>query len=74
MKAFFQQRPRLVVFLFPLLLSLPFLRRTYFVDDGYFVRIASWLNHGEGGYRRMLDRMKSTDGEASLPYPVRGER
>ena len=37
-------------------------------------RIASWLNHGEGGYRRMLDRMNSTSGEASLPYPVRGER
>jgi TrpR-related protein YerC/YecD len=21
-------------------------------------RIASWLNHGEGGYRRMLDRVR----------------
>ena len=25
-------------------------------------RIASWLNHGEGGYRRMLERMKTADG------------
>jgi TrpR-related protein YerC/YecD len=37
-------------------------------------RIASWLKHGEGGYRRMLDRMKSTSGEASLPYPTGIER
>ena len=37
-------------------------------------RIASWLNHGEGGYRRMLERLKSTSGEASLPYPITGER
>lgn len=27
-------------------------------------RIASWLNHGEGGYRRMLERMR-TAGSAS---------
>lgn len=30
-------------------------------------RIASWLNHGEGGYRAMLDSLKSADG--STPYP-----
>ena len=30
-------------------------------------RIASWLNHGEGGYRAMLDRLKVGDG--SVPYP-----
>ncbi|MEW6225468.1 MAG: YerC/YecD family TrpR-related protein [Chloroflexota bacterium] len=35
-------------------------------------RIASWLNHGEGGYRRMLDRLKASDG--SLPYPAGSER
>lgn len=35
-------------------------------------RIASWLNHGEGGYRRMLERLKSSDG--STPYPTRAER
>jgi TrpR-related protein YerC/YecD len=32
-------------------------------------RIASWLNHGEGGYRLMLDRMRST---SQLPYPAAG--
>ena len=37
-------------------------------------RIASWLNHGEGGYRRMLDKVKSTSGEGSLPYPTGTER
>jgi TrpR-related protein YerC/YecD len=37
-------------------------------------RIASWLNHGEGGYRRMLERMHAASGEASLPYPIAGER
>jgi TrpR-related protein YerC/YecD len=35
-------------------------------------RIASWLNHGEGGYRRVLERQKA--GEASLPYPNGTER
>jgi uncharacterized protein YerC len=24
-------------------------------------RIASWLNHGEGGYRAMLDRSRDAD-------------
>jgi TrpR-related protein YerC/YecD len=37
-------------------------------------RIASWLNHGEGGYRRMLEKLKSTSGEGSLPYPTGAER
>lgn len=35
-------------------------------------RIASWLNHGEGGYRRMLDRLKAEEGTTT--YPVRTER
>jgi TrpR-related protein YerC/YecD len=35
-------------------------------------RIASWLNHGEGGYRDMLDRFKGGDG--SVPYPLGIER
>lgn len=35
-------------------------------------RIASWLNHGEGGYRRMLEKLKRGDG--STPYPVGTER
>ena len=35
-------------------------------------RIASWLHHGEGGYRDMLDRFKGGDG--STPYPLGVER
>jgi TrpR-related protein YerC/YecD len=36
-------------------------------------RIASWLNHGEGGYRLMLDRLRA-EPAASRPYPVASER
>jgi TrpR-related protein YerC/YecD len=36
-------------------------------------RIASWLNHGEGGYRQMLDRL-AKDASGERPYPVRTER
>src|SRR3954453_2635881 len=32
-------------------------------------RIASWLNHGEGGYREMLDRLKA-DGPTVTEYPL----
>ncbi len=35
-------------------------------------RIASWLNHGEGGYRDMLERFAGSDG--SVPYPLGDER
>ena len=35
-------------------------------------RIASWLNHGEGGYRDMLERFNGSDG--SVPYPLGDER
>jgi TrpR-related protein YerC/YecD len=35
-------------------------------------RIASWLNHGEEGYRRMLDRVRAENGTTT--YPVRTER
>lgn len=28
-------------------------------------RIASWLNHGEGGYRRMLDRFRDPEATSS---------
>src|SRR6267378_2673590 len=34
-------------------------------------RIASWLNHGEGGYRLLLDRLG--DDKVSRPYPVVAE-
>ncbi len=33
-------------------------------------RIASWLNHGEGGYRDMLDALHA---EGTLPYPTGSE-
>ena len=34
-------------------------------------RIASWLHHGEGGYRLMLDRLREA---GELPYPAGVER
>lgn len=37
-------------------------------------RIASWLNHGEGGYRSMLDKLDSASRTASTPYPTGTER
>ncbi|HET9345433.1 MAG TPA: YerC/YecD family TrpR-related protein [Candidatus Limnocylindrales bacterium] len=36
-------------------------------------RIASWLNHGEGGYREALDRLARAR-DAGIPYPVRSDR
>jgi TrpR-related protein YerC/YecD len=36
-------------------------------------RIASWLNHGEGGYRAMLDKLDASR-SGTTPYPVAGER
>jgi TrpR-related protein YerC/YecD len=35
-------------------------------------RIASWLNHGEGGYREALELLR-TAGRAGLPYPTKAE-
>ena len=32
-------------------------------------RIASWLNHGEGGYRAALERLAAAR-EAGIPYPA----
>lgn len=32
-------------------------------------RIASWLRHGEGGYRLLLDRLRD---RGALPYPGAG--
>jgi TrpR-related protein YerC/YecD len=37
-------------------------------------RIASWLNHGEGGYRAMLDKLEAASRSGSSPYPVAGDR
>ena len=36
-------------------------------------RIASWLNHGEGGYRAALARLADAR-EAGIPYPAGRER
>ncbi|HEV8489202.1 MAG TPA: YerC/YecD family TrpR-related protein [Candidatus Limnocylindrales bacterium] len=36
-------------------------------------RIASWLHHGEGGYRQMLERL-AADAPVERPSPVRTER
>ena len=37
-------------------------------------RIASWLNHGEGGYRAMLDKLDAASRTGSTPYPAGTER
>jgi TrpR-related protein YerC/YecD len=36
-------------------------------------RIASWLNHGEGGYREALDRLAAAR-DAGIPYPARSDQ
>ena len=36
-------------------------------------RIASWLNHGEGGYQAALKRLAAAR-EEGIPYPARDER
>ena len=36
-------------------------------------RIASWLHHGEGGYQRALERLKSEE-PGARPYPTAVER
>jgi len=36
-------------------------------------RIASWLRHGEGGYRLILDRLKQ-QGRKTEAYPLGTER
>ena len=37
-------------------------------------RIASWLNHGEGGYRAMLDKLDAASRTGGEPYPTAAER
>ena len=37
-------------------------------------RIASWLNHGEGGYRAMLDKLDAASRSGTDPYPTAAER
>jgi len=37
-------------------------------------RIASWFNHGEGGYRAMLEKLAAASRAGTTPYPVADER
>ena len=37
-------------------------------------RIASWLHHGEGGYRSVLDRQDTASREGTRAYPTGKER
>lgn len=37
-------------------------------------RIASWLHHGEGGYRAMLDKLDAASRAGTDPYPTPSER
>ena len=37
-------------------------------------RIASWLHHGEGGYRAMLARLDAESRSGTRPHPVAGDR
>ena len=37
-------------------------------------RIASWLNHGEGGYRAMLDKLDQASRAGDRAYPIAGDR
>jgi TrpR-related protein YerC/YecD len=48
--------------------------RTTGASTATITRIASWLNHGEGGYRAMLDKLETTSRAGTVPYPVAGER
>ena len=47
--------------------------RTTGASTATITRIASWLNHGEGGYRAMLDKLEAASRAGSVPYPVAGE-
>ncbi len=37
-------------------------------------RIATWLNHGEGGYRAMLDKLDAASRTGGEPYPTAPEQ
>ncbi len=47
--------------------------RTTGASTATITRIASWLHHGEGGYRMALDRMPK-DADGARPYPTGIER
>ena len=47
--------------------------RTTGASTATITRIASWLHHGEGGYRRALERMRA-EHPGDRPYPTAVER
>jgi TrpR-related protein YerC/YecD len=48
--------------------------RTTGASTATITRIASWLNHGEGGYRAILDKLDKASRAGTTPYPVAGDR
>lgn len=48
--------------------------RTTGASTATITRIASWLNHGEGGYRAMLDKLDAASRTGTDPYPTVAER
>ena len=48
--------------------------RTTGASTATITRIASWLNHGEGGYRAMLAKLDAASRAGTQPYPVAGDR
>ena len=48
--------------------------RTTGASTATITRIASWLNHGEGGYRAILAKLDAASREGTTPYPVAGDR
>jgi TrpR-related protein YerC/YecD len=48
--------------------------RTTGASTATITRIASWLNHGEGGYRTMLEKLDEASRSGTTPYPLASER
>lgn len=48
--------------------------RTTGASTATITRIASWLNHGEGGYRAMLEKLDAASRNGTDPYPTATER
>lgn len=48
--------------------------RTTGASTATITRIASWLNHGEGGYRAMLDKLDADSRSGTTPYRTAPER
>jgi len=48
--------------------------RTTGASTATITRIASWLNHGEGGYRAMLDKLDRASRAGLGSDPIAGDR